>query len=267
MAISPLLDNIRSDKTSLGLFINSPDMVETCAHLGYDCFMIDHMFSGLDWAKTEEMIRTGEAAGITPIVRLQSNPWLGFDHRIAVDVTRAQGIGAQFMLVSHSGKKEIEECIAVSRDWHRKPMIIHPFDGFDDWDKKVAKMGRETYVIPHAESKGALEQLEDTFSIPGLKMFFIAMTDASKQIANSVRPDWYHPKLWEYVDRAVALGKEKGIVIGANTSYAYDMEELRKRTKKLHDAGVRLIMTQHASFLFEVAMKPFLRGVKSDIGA
>ncbi len=266
MIKNPLLEKIKSDRTALGLFINSPDMVETCAHLGFDCFMIDQMFSGLDWSKTEEMIRTGEAAGITPVVRIQSNPWIGYDHRLAVDVTRAQAIGAQFIFVSHSCKKEIEECIAVSTDWHRKPLIIHPFSSFDDWDQKTDKMGQETFIIPTPESRGALEELEETLSIPGLKMYFIAMTDASRVIANSVKPDWYHPKLWEYVNKAVTIGKKKGIVIGANTSYAYDMEELRKRTKKLHDVGVRLILVQHASFLFQVAVGHFLNAVKGDLG-
>ena len=65
MTRNPLLENMKSDKTSLGLYVNSPDMVELCSHLGFDWFMIDQMFTGLDWGKTQEMIRTGEAAGIS----------------------------------------------------------------------------------------------------------------------------------------------------------------------------------------------------------
>lgn len=265
MKKNPLLENIKSGMTSLGLYINSPDMVELCAHLGFDWFMIDQMFTGIDWSKTEEMIRTGEAAGITPVVRVQSNPWIGYDHRIAVDVTRVQGIGAQFILVSNSCKKEIEECIAVSGDWHRKALWIHPFKSFDEWDLKTDELEKQTFIIPQPESKGGLEELEETLSIPGVKIFFIGMTDASKVITGSAKPDWYNPKLWEYVNKALAIGKEKDVVIGANTSYAYDMEEMRKRTRKLHEAGVRMIMIQGASFLFQVAVGKFLEEVKGDL--
>lgn len=44
------------------------------------------MFTGLDFGRTLLLIRTGEAAEISPVVRVQSNPWLGYDPRIAVDV-------------------------------------------------------------------------------------------------------------------------------------------------------------------------------------
>lgn len=265
MLKNPLLEKMQSGKTAMGLWVNSPDMVELCAHIGFDWAGFDQMFTGFDWSKTEELIRTSEAAGITPVVRVQSNPWMGYDPRIAVDVTRAEGIGAQYVLISYSCKKEIEDCMEVSKDWHRRALWIHPFDSFDEWDSKIHKIEEDTYIIPHLESK-AVEELEETLSIPGLKMFFFAMTDLSKVIANSAKPDWYNPKLWAYVKKAVEIGKKKGIVIGANTSYAYDMEEMRKRVKKLHDAGVGFILIQGASFLFQVAVGQWLKTVKKDCG-
>ena len=62
------------------------------------------------------------------------------------------------------------------------------------------------------------------------------------------------------------IGKEKGIVIGANTSYAYTMAEMRQRVKRLKDAGMGFIMIQGAPFLFQVAMTEFLKGVREDLG-
>ena len=67
------------------------------------------------------------------------------------------------------------------------------------FQKKTDEMVEQTYIIPHAESEGALAELEETMALPGLKMFFIAMTDASKVITQSKTPDWYHKKLWEYL--------------------------------------------------------------------
>ena len=82
-------------------------------------------------------------------------------------------------------------------------------------------------------------ELEETIALPGLKMFFIAMTDASKVITRSKYPDWDNKKLWEYVARAVKLGEKHGVMIGANTSYAYTMAEMRGRVRRLHEARHR----------------------------
>jgi high-affinity K+ transport system ATPase subunit B len=66
------------------------------------------------------------------------------------------------------------------------------------------------------------------------------------------------------VDRAVALGKEHDVVIGANTSYVYSLKGLRERIDHLQDHGVRMIMIQGANFIFQVAMKELLAGL--DLG-
>lgn len=262
---NPLLDKVLNNQTSLGVAVTEPDMVELCAFLGLDWFMIDMMFTGSDFSRTQYMIRTGEAAGITPVVRVQSNPWLGYDHRISVDVSRVTGMGAQFVLISHSCQKEIEEGLQVAKSWHRRAMWIHPFKSLDEWGTKTDQMSAGTYIIPHAESDGSLADLEATISLPGLKMFFIAMTDASRVITKSKVPDWHHEELWRYVDRAVKLGEKHGVMIGANTSYGYTMAEMRLRVRRLHEAGVKFILMQPAQFLFQVAMTEFLHGVRSDL--
>ena len=265
MPRNPLLENMLSGKTSLGAWAQDPGTIRLMAHIGFDWVMIDMMFTSLTWDDVERLITTSEAAEITPVVRVQSNPWIGYDHRIAVDVSRAQGVGAQFILISNSCKKEIEECIGVSRDWHRRALVIHPFKGFGEWEPTISKMANETFIIPQPESKGGLEDLEETLAIEGVKAFFIGMTDASRVLTGGEKPDWNSPILWEQVGRAVKIGKEKGVMIGANTSYAYTMGEMAKRVKKLHDAGVKMIMIQGAPFLFQVAVGEFVNSVRKDL--
>jgi len=262
VASSPLLEKVQDGRTALGLYVNSADMVDLCGYLGFDWFGIDQMFTANDWGRTEDLIRAGEAAGITPVVRVQSSPWLGYDHRIAVELSRAFGIGAQFAFVSYSGKKEIDECIEVAKDWHRKVLIIHPYSDFEDWVRVHAEQTSQRYLIPQPETPQALDDLEAIIAEPGIRIFFIAMTDASRVLTKSHTPDWYHQKLWEYVDRAVELGKEHGVTIGANTSYAYSLDELQKRIRKLDEHGVKMIMVQSANFLYQVAMTGFLRDLR-----
>jgi 4-hydroxy-2-oxoheptanedioate aldolase len=262
MLKNPLLENIGKDRTSLGCFVNDPDTLELCAFLGLDWVCIDQMFTSNDWTKTEMLIRTAEAAGITPVIRIQSFPWLGYDRRIAVDVARLRGIGGEYIMVSNSGKQEIEDCLKVSKDWHRKALTIHPFRGMNEWGPVSDQQAHSTFIIPQPESVKGLEELEETMHMPGIKIVFIAMTDASRSLSGQQQPDWNLPALWDYVDRAVALGKQRGITVGANTSYTYTIAEQKGRIQKLHDHGVRMIMIQTAYFFLQVAMTEFLKDVR-----
>jgi len=265
MPKNPLLEDIDKGRTSIGVWANSADMIELCAAVGFHWVMIDQMFTSIDWSTAAELIRAAEASDITPVLRIQSNPWLGYDHRLAVDVSRAMGIGAQFMLVSNSGKEDMDECLAAGRDWHRKALTIHPYRDFDEWEPTLAHQSRQTFVIPQPETKGGLEYLEEVMTNPDCKVVFIAMTDASRVLSGSHRPDFNHPKLWEYVDRAVELGRQTGVTVGANTSYAYTMEAMVDRVRQLHEHGVRMIMAQGANFLFQIAANRFLSDVRSII--
>jgi 2-keto-3-deoxy-L-rhamnonate aldolase RhmA len=142
---------------------------------------------------------------------------------------------------------------------------IHPFNSFEDWDRKREGSSEETFIIPQPESRGALDSLEDVMRLPGVKIVLIAMTDGSRVLTDSNRPDFYHPALWEYVDRAVALGKEYGVTVGANTSYAYDLDEIEHRISVLQEHGVQMILVQGAMFLFQVTMTGFLKRVRKII--
>jgi 2-keto-3-deoxy-L-rhamnonate aldolase RhmA len=265
MPRNPLLENMLNDQPSLGGWASDSGMIRLMAEIGFDWVMLDMMFSEVDWSKLDILITTCEAAGITPVVRVQSNPWIGYDHRIAVDVTRAQGVGAQFVVASVSGKKEAEECFEVSRDWHRRPITVHPFSDYAEWESKIGKLSQETYFAPSVESKRGIEETEDILAIPGLKSFRVAMTDASRVLTNSDNPDWYHAKLWEYLAKVVKIGREKNIIIQANTSYAYNQDEMLKRVKKLSEAGVNMVLMQSALFLFQISVGKFITSIRKEL--
>jgi 4-hydroxy-2-oxoheptanedioate aldolase len=259
---SRLLEDLEQGRTSLGLWVNSVDMVDVCGYVGFRWVMIDQMFSPNDWHQTAALITAAEAAEITPVVRIQSNPWLGYDRRIAADVARAIGVGAQFMLVSNSGKREIDECVVAARDWHHKALVVHR--GRESGSG--ASTRRRAFVIPQPETQEALDALDQVIADPEISVVFIGMSDASRIITGNEQPDFYNTKLWEYVDRAVALGREHGVTIGANTSYAYTLEELRKRVVMLHEHGVRMIMMQGVNFIFQIVAEQLLGELQPILG-
>ena len=261
-----LMKTMKAGRTALGVWANDPETVELCAHLGFDWIMIDMMFTGMDFKDVQNMIRTCESAGITPVVRMQTNPWHGYDARIGVDLSRLQGIGAEYVLISHSGLQEITEALEIAKDWHRRALWVHPFSN-REWAQKTDQMADSTFIIPHMESQGAIDDLDRILDLPDLKMFFFAMTDLSKVLGgNAKKPNFDDPNLWRMVDQTIAKARKKGIMVGANTSYAYTLEEMRVRVKRLHDAGCNFIMIQGAQFLFQVAMMNFLPGVRKDLG-
>lgn len=250
---------------AFGMGINDVYSVDVAAHMGFDWFLIDHMFSPTDWSETDRLIRAGWAAGITPVLRVQSNPWIGYDPRIAVDVTRALGIGAQYVLVSNSGKREIEDCVNVAGDWHRKATWVHPFDRLEDWEPRREQLISKTQIIPQPESEGALADLLETLDIPQVRVVFIGMSDASRVLSGTEQPNWYSEKLWDLVDSAVAKANESGKVIGGNPSYAYEMDEFVKRTVRLIDHGVRMILLQGMPHMFQSSMKDFWGTIQNHV--
>jgi 4-hydroxy-2-oxoheptanedioate aldolase len=251
-----LLDALDDGRPALGLWVSDPEFVEVAAHVGFDWFLVDQMFSANDW------IRAGAAAGATPIVRIQSNPWLGYDHRISVDVSRVLGIGAPFAFVSYSGRDELLECIRATGDWHRKPLTVHPWDV----GRAAEAVRSPRPLIPMVESEGALDSLEEAIAHPEIDFLFFAMTDAARVLAGGAESEWGSPEVWEYVDRAVELGGRHGVAIGANTGFAPTLSEVAERTRLLHEHGIRIIMAQGAPFLFQIAAEELMLQLTPTIG-
>lgn len=249
---------------SIGLWIGVSDLVEVSAYTGFDWFMVDQMFSANDWQRTDELIRAGEAAGIPAIVRVQGFPWLGYDHRVALEVARASGIGAQYVMIPASGPREVEDCIRAARDWHRRVLSVHR-TGADASDR-LARPG--ALLIPHLETRESLDALGQIIAYPEIEHVFIAVTDASRALSADSRGDFYNPRLWEYIDRAVELGRDHNTVVGANTGFGQSLDEMCQRVKLLHQHGVRMIMVQGANFLFQLAatrmVSEFTRLVETD---
>jgi 4-hydroxy-2-oxoheptanedioate aldolase len=267
MLKDPLGDKIASPSgIALGAWTSDPDMIELLAYLGFDWVMIDLMFTGTDWSRAEMLIRTAEAAGITPAVRLQAFPWLGHDPGLARDLARISGIGAKYVRMSASSLDEMKECATVARDWHKKPMHLYKFKDAPQPTGGGAHVDERTCLWPLAETSQMVESYKEIIAMPEVKIFGFGMGDATKSLAKSDRPDFYHPLIWQRIDEAVAFGKQHDTVIGANTSYAPDLKEVHKRAGKLASHGVRVIMLQGTAFLLQIAMAPFLRDLRAEIG-
>ena len=255
-------DGLQSgDATQFGAVTNDPDIIELFPRLGFSWVLIDQMFTANDWGRTENLLRSAKASGVAGMVRVMSNPWIGGrDRRIAVEVSRAIGVGAEYVQVSAGCMEELEDCVRLSEDWHQKPIHLHPFDSPEDWNDQPASLPT---VIPQLESAVLLREIEKVVELPGIRFVQFAMTDSSRDLAGTRSPDWELPELWNIVGRAVESGKARGVTIGANISYAYNSDELARRVAQLRDVGVKVIMLQTTSFLFQVVVGEMMKSLGS----
>jgi citrate lyase beta subunit len=122
-----------------------------------------------------------------------------------------------------------------------------------------------TLLWPLAETAEVIENYRQIIALPEVKIFGFGMGDASMTLAGSDKADYYYPRLWDYIDDAVAYAAQHDAVIGCNTSYAPTLAEMNKRAVKAARHGVRVIMLQGAPFLFQIAIAPFLKDVRDEI--
>ncbi len=270
MASGGLDEKLQVGAPNIGLWVAAPDLVEVSGYVGFDWFMVDQMFSANDWQRTEELIRAGEAAGIPAIVRVQGFPWLGYDHRVAVDVARASGIGARYLMVPASGLEELEECLKAAQDWHRRILNVHMSRAGTPSAAGVGSSGPGAVIIPHLETRESLRSLGQIIAHPEVRQVFIAVTDASRALSHDLQPDFYSPALWEYLDEAVTLGRAHNTMVGANTGFGHSLDEMCRRVVRLREHGVSMVMVQGASFLFQLAateiLTAFLGQVRGSAG-
>ncbi|MFB6108572.1 MAG: hypothetical protein ABEJ82_07010 [Haloplanus sp.] len=258
---------------AVGLFINEPKMVELAAHMGFDWCMLDQMFTNNDWQKTETLIRTANSAGITPIVRVHSYPWTGYDPHVVANVARAIGIGADYVMVSYSGVQEIEDALPLTHADHQKESHIFPYDDllpYGDGETSDGHSGIQ--IIPHVESTGAFESLESVMDNADVDYCFIALNDAMQELTGEERPDWDDPRVWEFVDEVVELGRKTDTVVGANpsfhgagTDFTYSLDVLEDRVVELHDRGIEMVMAQSAPMIFQLAGSRLLQNFSERI--
>ncbi len=257
----PLRERIDAGEPAIGLYINEPSTVELAAHLGFDWFMLDQMFTSHGWQKTEELIRTAESAGITPVVRVNSYPWAGNNPNVIANASRNIGIGADYVMISHSGADEIEKAMPLARDYHKKESHIFPYDDYLPFgDDSTPEDGVQTQIIPHVESQGAIDEIEAVMELPDVNFCFLALSDAMQELTGEERPDWNDPVVWEFVDRVVEVAERTDTVVGANPSFhregedfSYSLEVIEDRIVELHERGVQMIMAQAAPLFFQLA--------------
>lgn len=240
-------------------------MAETLAVAGLDFACLDTMFCAFDWSQMQTWSRGALAYGMDPVVRLPAHPWHGGeDQHIAAEVGRAFGIGMNGVVVSVNSASEVGRLIEVSQTWH-KNLHLHRFDNFTENYTAYAESNTSTNVlIPLVESHDSIDHIEEILKVDGLKAVWLGLSDVSRMLDVPLQYD--HPKVWNFIDRAVAAAEGTSVAILCNAGYkaSTDPDALRQRAQELFGHGVRGIWFQNTGFVLQWLYRKVLSGVDKD---
>lgn len=235
----------------------SPEMVQTIAAAGMDYVVIDQMYGGISWHDAADMARAARLAGITPIVRLQAEPWAVVDNdQVAVDAGRALSVGFEGLMFSVTTANEVRKLMdVVDRSWHRELQVI-PWTR-EEFASHLAKLREETFIGLLVEGSAGYDNVEEIAAVEGVDSLFAATTDLTIEFTGGV--DSENPQTWAAVDRLAGLCNEHDLALWANTGMGYStFPEMTERAGRLVDHGARMILFQTSELLLQMAAKHLL---------
>lgn len=192
--------------TGIILFTGSPMITELAAAAGVDFVIVDMEHSALDLERCAHVIRAADAAGITPLVRVQD-----VEHALIV---KLMNLGAAGIVVPHATRERCLRALDAARyppDGNRGVCTIVRSAGYapGDWNGHVRAANDDVMVIPLIEDAQTLKDFDALAATPGLDVFFIGPTDLS--IALGVpHATFDDPQMGAALERVTAAARSRG---------------------------------------------------------
>ncbi|HST04315.1 MAG TPA: aldolase/citrate lyase family protein [Chloroflexia bacterium] len=155
-----------------------PQIVETVALLGFDCYMLDCEHGAGGTTDAETFVRTCEAAGITPLARVRS-----IDPKLILQFLDAGMMG--IMMPGIHEAEEVEQLVAAIK---YPPLGKRGMAPVRANDYLLGKMKAEDYVkfaneqiliLPQIELIEAVNNLDSLLRVEGVDGYFVGPRDLS----------------------------------------------------------------------------------------
>jgi 2-keto-3-deoxy-L-rhamnonate aldolase RhmA len=212
-----VLEALKNNQIPLGMqmYSHDPDLIEIVGYAGFDYVKIDMEHSRVNPETMVMLIRTAEASGLTPLVRVgENNPLL---IRSCVE-SGAQGIVVPHILNAEGARKALD---AMRYPPEGKcgmcPAIRGSYYSQEAWEDYMAYSNENVMFIPLLEDVEGIENAEEIIGLlkPGTDAVGLGLGD----IANSLlakkgeKIQWQHPYLKEAFDKVMAITKKADIPI------------------------------------------------------
>ncbi|MHB1416252.1 MAG: HpcH/HpaI aldolase family protein [Chloroflexota bacterium] len=233
-------ERLRAGKpiVGVGFTFASPTLIELCAYAGFHFVRIDCEHGPMDPAITEDLVRTAEAAGITPIVR----PPFNSSH----EILRYLDTGAQGVLVPHIETRADAEAAAKSARYF--PQGERGMAG-GRWSRYltagtlpdlIKQVNDAVLLMALVESKNGVDNLDEILAVPGIDAIQVGHNDLSQSLGLPalVNEPIVQEHINRIIDKSLAAGKYVGM-LAADAAAAH----------KLLDRGVQIVeMTANKLF-------------------
>ncbi len=232
---------LKSGKTVTGCFIGfySNEMVEMLGHSGFDFVVIDNEHGAFSWREVENLIRSAELAGISPIVRVAYGP---------SDIQKALDRGAVGLHVPMVNNKEEAEA-AVRRA--KFPPLGQRGTAYSVRSSKYGKGGGHEYIkkcnehvfiAVHIETPQAVDNIEEIASVPGIDLCFVGPTDLSVTMGYAKEGPG-HPEVQKAMNYVMEKCNELGVPVGTLTGNAPGVTEREEWGARYIGVGITSVLS------------------------
>jgi 4-hydroxy-2-oxoheptanedioate aldolase len=169
------------------IMVPSPQMVEMVGHAGFDWVLIDLEHGTIDLETAELMIMAAEAAGITPIVRPQTNR--------KQDISRVMDRGAMGVQVPHvNNVEDARQAVSAVKFGPGDNRGVAAGTRPDSYglsksmDESMKHSNEQTLVCVQLEHAAAIENVDEILKVEGVDVFFIGPSDLSQSMGHPGNP-------------------------------------------------------------------------------
>lgn len=249
---NPIKKGLKEGKSYVGTFVkmSDPSSVELISMCGFEFMIIDGEHTHFSKETVLNLLRAADISGIVPIVRVREN-----DRAQILQALDSGGLG--IMVPETSTREEVE--LVVSRTFYapkgnRGFSPSHRAAGYSFMSgaEYAEKANEELMVIVYAETKEALDNLEDMLTVPNIDVMWIGPMDLSQVLG--VIGNAKHPKVREAMRDIIAKCKKAGVAVGTIASNAED-------AKELIDMGVQLIGLSSDQGMIAYSGKQFMKAL------
>jgi 2-keto-3-deoxy-L-rhamnonate aldolase RhmA len=212
-----VLEALKKNVTPLGMqmYSHDPDLIEIVGYAGFDFVMIDMEHSRVNPETMVMLIRTAEASGLTPLIRVPENNSTLI--RSCVE-SGAKGVFVPHVMNAEQARKALD---ALRYPPEGKcgmcPAIRASYYSQEAWEEYMAYSNENVMFIPLLEDKEAIDNAEGIIALlkPGTDAVGLGLGD----IANSLltkkgeKVQWQHPYMKEAFDKVMAITKKADIPI------------------------------------------------------
>ncbi len=204
-------DKIEAGQPVFGalLKMTSPTAVELCAYAGFDFVLLDAEHGPLDVGTCQGLVRAAEAAGITPLVRVQ-----GLE---ASEIERYLDCGV--MGIQVPGVSSKEQALEATRLCKYFPVgtrtvakvraadygLTQPMGSYTEW------ANRQVMIVVMVEDIEGVDNLAEILTVPDIDVVCFGLLDLAHSMGLSEQND---RQVQELVERLAAMVLDSGTALG-----------------------------------------------------